>query len=370
MIEKERYQVTLPGVTPLGYVSPSSFERLAGCPLQVAYGRAHQDGGARSESPAQRLGTAAHRVVEWAAREERLREPPEPSWVADRWAAALAEQRAAAAVAGDLVRYGDPEAWADTIITEARLRRLLRRLAEWAAALGVQPLPEQELQSSDGRLRGVVDLIARASTGTYLADVKTGRIEDRASGDLKAAYVSQLHIYAYLEHEVSGTWPRDLRLEPLAGSTQVIAADAAIAQNLAEEALTALNGFNESLPMVEARPDAAVCAFCPHLARCPAVWKAANPEWERNVIRGHVLERRDHENGTTTLVVSLDAGTMPLDGRNPITVRSMSPVEHAQVVALEPGDAVALSGVVQERDRDTFMLAAWGLLTRMSHNLE
>lgn len=238
----------LPAARPLAYVTASSAAGLGGCLLRIAFRSDPEMRAAVPSSPAARLGTAAHSVLETAGR-GRLGTSGFPDAFETAWSGAVAEQWRLSQGSPFEAGWRRAEDWPGFSMTKGRTRRLAARLAPPPGAAAEEPgnrepgVLEEHLQSAcGGILRGRADVVRRYPDHV-VQDYKTGSIRD-ADGRLKSAYRTQLLLYAYLEHEESGSWPVRAEVIPLRGDPEIFEVVPAETTAAAEQALAARDRYN------------------------------------------------------------------------------------------------------------------------------
>ena len=203
------------------------------------------------------------------------------------WADAIAAEEAAAH-AHPLERHWPPaQRWPGYAMRKVRTRRLAEQLASAHGRnnRGKQEVElEQEGQAFGGMLRGRPDVVRSDERGGVIEDYKTGSLYEAGTEEVKAAYRMQLLLYAVLERNRSGLWPRSARLIPLEGEPETLEIDPAEAEALANEVVSALKAYNEHVAegtppeeLASAAPDH--CRFCAFSVRCPAFWATVDRGW-------------------------------------------------------------------------------------------
>ena len=140
---------------------------------------------------------------------------------------------------------------------------------------------ERYLTANGGRLVGKPDLFSRCE----VVDYKSGNIfEDGSRTEVKAGYVRQLRLYAYLVHSTHGYWPKRGVLVPMLGQRVEIELAPSDCESEAGEAVSLLETANSRLHAAEcasslASPSSRSCAYCPYTIICRAFWQAAKAEW-------------------------------------------------------------------------------------------
>jgi RecB family exonuclease len=328
------------------------------CKLRVAF--AQQKNGAKAgHTPATFLGQACHDALDRLVREGALLE--------DDWLAAteLAWQSAIASLTERAPELSDPERIPGYQIKRVRLRNVAGRMRELLTApeaTGADVLPEEPFEAADGRLYGRPDLILLGPTVHRIIDYKTGSIHEHDSGDVKAAYVRQLQLYAFLEHERSGSWPDSAHLLPLTGQAVEVNVTADQCESTAREALDLLAKFNAAVPGPQpASPSPGACGYCPYAPRCPEFWSACDPTWSPglNAVAGVVTKVFRTDNGLVTLTVRPSAGTIDSDE---VVLWNIAPHDHSDASLAAPGKRVGAVSLRLDESRGVFVVPPWGSL--------
>ena len=316
----------LPRLWPREYATPSSAPLLLQCWLRVAYA---SDPDFRKEvpaSPASRLGTACHHVLELAGAGA-LPAPGGPEWrgaFESAWEEAItAEQEAASS--HPLERHLPPAVrWPGYAMRKVRTRRLAEQLGSMVTDRGdarrakVAEL-EQERQGFGGKLRGRPDVIRRTEQGSVIEDYKTGSLLEVNTSELKGAYRLQLLLYAALEQERTGEIPHEARLIPLEGDPATIEVHGDEPIQAARQVIAALDGYNSEVrggvsPEALANASPEHCRFCPFAVRCPGFWSAVNPDWAAEgvlAVAGEVTASEPSRFDTFDLDGKIEAGSLP-----------------------------------------------------------
>lgn len=343
------------GSVPIEALYPTQFEWLRRCPLHVAFGQEQRRrGGKRRKSDPQRLGDVVHRVMRRVVADGSLLAPDWRAAVDEAWATEVVAEEAAAA--GAQPRPGPSSGWAQ--YEEKRLRTL--RLVERIRSLAIdgEPggfLPEQVLSGSDGRLKGVADLIVRTSARHGVIDYKTGSVVGEDREGIKGEYDRQLRMYAALERESSGSWPDFLAVYPLKGDPVEIDPDSGACEAVAADALQVLGVYNAAAPgPQEARPSPAWCPRCEYAPHCDAFW-AALPMEDIIAVQGLVLDAFFAERGAVSLVVQQDSGP-------PVEVLGILPAFHPAVALVRTGDMIRITGLESKDEEGYYRLPPRGQL--------
>lgn len=348
-----------PSRSLLQYVTPSSAELLLRCPLRLSFARAAPF--VALGSPATWIGNAAHFSLESLVKERGLwLENPADSAVRafDTEVARLIRD------ADDdvLDRFGrDPKRWPGFLLKRARLGKVAARLARRLSAVSPDEVfPEFDYEAFGGRMRGRADLVVRAASLHAIADYKTGRILNEEH-ELLSTYERQIRLYCAMEDDQTGSFPQAGWLVPFDGPMVDVEIDRGVCRTLAERAIDALDRFNEtaaqSQPAFVSKEN---CSTCPYAPICPEFWHAPNdglPDGSE-AVRGVVDQVRRVELGGVTLQVGTTNST--LEQTDSILVRNIDMIVFPGVESVAQGDMVAMVGLVQERDRETYRLQRSG----------
>jgi hypothetical protein len=221
---------------------------------------------------------------------------------------------------------------------------------------------EKEFIALDGKLRGRIDLVQ----GDEIIDYKTGALFENDTGDglplLKAAYVRQLRIYAYLVRSATGKWPRRGLLFPLAGSAVIVDIEPTQCETEAAEAVKLLERYNnlvvsgtEALGLASPSPEA--CRWCSFKTICPAFWANANERWNLTLDGEAITGRLTrpplalHGGAAWSVTLTVEAGTMP---QGEWIISPLSTDLHPSVPQLSQGERVRIIGLGQRSNGSLF----------------
>lgn len=261
---------TLPNGSLEPPISPTAYEALLACPLQLLYSR--DPTFPRRSTPFARIGIAFHRTLELLPSALAHNEVG----VSVRAALAtfrmeLESQRAAAA--GNSRESDQP--WPDGRVhhAEQALALLVHRV--WSAryySARSEPTMYAEISitSSDGLLRGVIDRVDRTDDGPVVVDYKSAESFDEAH---LARFTRQLLLYAYLWNDAHGEWPvRGIIDFVLLGreiSVPIAAAESLELIGCVGRAIESNRGLNSDRL---ATPGPA-CSRCDYRPWCAAYWR-------------------------------------------------------------------------------------------------
>jgi len=339
--------------------SPTLADTMRACFLRAGLSRASASSQFILGNPKAWLGSAYHEVLEKIVEVDRGQETLEAA-VERLWKKAIATLQQRADVHPLDRRFGSPTAWPGYHVAHASV--VLR-----AEGLSAGPPPaiapnsnqasgagqggsirEHEYTACDGKLLGRPDEIV---------DYKSGAImeydEATQSDVVKAAYIGQLRIYAYLVKEKLGWWPRVGLLLPLAGAGIEVALDPFECAREAAEAVALLDAYNRKVsagaaPEEFASPSPQGCRWCPYKLLCPAFWQTALPEWSGQLdgaaVEGVLADAPNaiHAGAARAIALDIHAGS---EVRRRAQIAPLNVAVHAGVTALAAGDRVRLVGI-------------------------
>ncbi|HAU37974.1 MAG TPA: hypothetical protein DCX07_09700 [Phycisphaerales bacterium] len=306
-------------------VSPSSAELLRLCPLRAILAGSRGTEPFVLGNPKAWLGTAYHRVMEGIASAAQRGDPA--SGARMLWDDAVRELWQDAQSHPLNHRFGPPETWPGYHLALAGAMLHCQEISpgqhlDAPGREGWHPdqiLREQYLTAMAGKLVGRPDRVARRE----VTDYKSGGIyEDRSATEVKASYIRQLRLYAYLVRQNYGYWPEKGVLVPMLGAKVEIELAPSACESEAAEAVSLLGAANAMLPSAGdaarlANPSPKSCGYCPYKIICPVFWQAAQPEWS-GPLRQACLEGRltappstVHGGAAASVEIDVDRGAAP-----------------------------------------------------------
>ena len=262
----------------ISQISPTSVDRLLRCPraFSHAQGASPQQRGQAAPAPSAVVGIAAHRTLELCLQASR------PS-LHLAWGQAC-EEGAAVGI--------DPRSRPDARRTLLRLERRLPQLLEFVDARNPSEVPrtESELVSSDGLIRGTVDLIVLGDL-PCIVDYKTGLVSE--DGVPVEHFVRQLSLYAHLVHECLGVDISEAALFSLREG--IIPVDVSLGSRrlVVEECRAAQAAYNALVPGPQpAVPSVAACSHCALVGVCEGFWGPEGRKVVLNLTSGRSIEGR------------------------------------------------------------------------------
>jgi len=368
-------------LTALKRVSPSRFQSLKDCALREVWAA----GGVPPQlpaTPAARLGSAIHRLLEEAGKG--LLWENGSSVIEKRWEVLVAEAEGAMQLSW-LERQFVPLRAA---VSDYQVRRLraIQRAREIAQCIQTVPLPsggdpakgcELWVVTPDGLAGGYIDQVEASPAGPVLRDYKSGHILEaepvQGATTVKATYEVQLKLYASIYASAVGVWPGRLELVPLHGPVREVAFTDSECQELlrqAREAITSINSLIAEHPPAKAEamlatPSPGACRYCVFRPSCGAYRNArerADAEGWPEDLWGRVRDKRVLGNGRILLTLEPSAPGLPLSA---IRGRSPDSSRHPALPDLSPGHDAAVFSLRGCGQGGTFQETAWTVIYRL-----
>jgi RecB family exonuclease len=345
-----------PDVVRLESISPTRFASMRNCALREVWA-ANRAPALLPSSPAARLGTVIHRLLEEAG-QATFRQGDSDA-IDRRWEelVELAEQ---AMQSTWLERHIVPlrTSVSDFEVRHIQARERALELAETAshgqkpqAQVANSELPhgcEIPVSTRDGRIRGRIDAIVLSGNEAVIRDYKSGAIFEASAKHapiLKEAYETQLRMYAALYAQTCGRWPARLEVVPIFGPPQPVDLDEATCTALIDRARAALDDVNRAISMSGsgrelqqqlATPGAETCSHCTYRPACSSYQAISerqppwpNDLWGRLDAITHLADGR--------LLMAIWCGEQVIRVRG-LTAGGRHPALHL----LEPDDPVAI----------------------------
>ncbi len=366
--------MTMLTVPQLTSTTPTLAETMRSCLLRTGFSRAQGSRAYVLGNPKAWLGIAYHAVLEALptlaaeGEENSVQQRAEASW---NQAIEHLEQQAALHPLNQ--RFGSALTWKGYYLVLETLRIRVRELTEninrqYDRNTGYRnenitgTSREKEFTALAGKLRGRIDLVR----GDEIIDYKTGALfESDTSGAqplLKAAYVRQLRIYAYLVHSATSKWPRRGLLFPLAGPPVIVDVEPAQCETEAVEAVKLLEHYNNSVATAGealslASPSPEACQWCPYKTICPSFWTNVNENWT-SVLDGEAVAGQlakpplaIHGGAAWSVALTVDEGTA---AQGEQIISPLSTNLHPVVPQLCQGDRVRIIGLGQRSNGSLF----------------
>jgi hypothetical protein len=329
------------------------------------------------------LGTVSHRLLEEAGRG--LLGAAPATVIGERW--------------DELLRIEESEATHDWLqrhfvplsssVADFEVRRLQAIGAATAlAAAASQTAPEVRsarertlgaevpVSTPDGEAGGRIDVVVDAPGGPVLKDYKTGAVLDPARPEpnaVKPAYATQLKLYAAIYAAMTGKWPSELQLVPVAGNPVAIPFTRDECRELLQAAVELRRATNEivaSSSSLEKRmerladPAPAECVHCAYRPYCAPYAMATHHEparrWPADA-QGVLKDRVELGNGRLLLAVETSAGEV-------IQIRGVDPRRdrHPALDGIVPGQRLGAFNLRPDGSETSFSEGAFTTFYRMS----
>lgn len=346
-------------LTGISAVSPSLSEVLRLCLLRAGLGRTKGTDQFDLGNPKAWLGTAYHEVLAAAGQQG------EAADAAAVWERVIDERHQRAQHHPLDSRFGTPERWPGYHLIRAmallRAAGVVKDAQASAGAAGSSDADssssghERWLSAAGGRIVGRPDVLR----GDAVIDYKTGDVfEDGENEPVKASYVRQLQLYAFLVKETTGSWPRRGVLLPMEGAPVEVSLDPATCKQIAQEALDRLEKYNEVISAGGeasrlASPSPSSCRWCAYQLICPAFWRAASEEWRDHggsaAVGGPAssVPVPIHGGSARALPLAVDEGT---EGSGEVDLAPLQPASHTALAGVHQGTRVRVVGLARRAD--------------------
>ena len=317
----------------IAHTSPSLAEQIRSCMLRAGLSRGEGISAFVLGNPKAWLGTAYHEVLA-SVQGVGCEDSELGQRIEELWNTSVAKLYERAREHPLDRRFGAPLTWPGYYLVSAMLRFRARELAGAARRQGRHDPEgtssgrggvffEQRLVAFGGKLVGTPDVVRNDE----ILDYKSGAVfEDEGHGQeqsVKASFIRQLRLYAYLVKEVLGRWPQRGVLIPMVGNQVEVDLEPAACEKEALEAVGMLDRYNTLIhasrdPQDFASPSPEACRWCPYKLICPAFWRDVAPNWsgklDGDAIEGNLAgpPRLIQGGGASTITMDIQAGTTNL----------------------------------------------------------
>jgi len=307
-------------------------------------------------TPAARLGTVSHRLLEEAGRGDFERADTEA--LERRWDELVASSDQSAASSW-LDRHLVPLNLAVPDYEVRKLKTLSKAtmLAARAKAIpqsggGVDAVlvgSEVPVASPDGAAAGRIDAIVPGADGPVIRDYKSGAIYEAQGGPdrmVKEEYAAQLRLYAAIYALMTSRWPSRLEVVPLQGEPVIVTFTRAECLRLLNQAIRLREDINRVIesaaPLADridrlASPAPRTCSYCGYRPQCgpymSGLQAPRGPSWPSDAV-GQLTELRTLGNGRRAL--GMATGTIVTWVRGISSVRG----RHPALELAKPGDVI------------------------------
>lgn len=332
--------------------SPSLVAALDRCGLAVSLGRHARAAGVSHapSTPRARLGSAAHRVLQWAADDapQLARADDLDAVVRQRWLKECEREQSEARHPAE-ASYGPVREWPRFATIQANLVVAVSDLVDELADLPPEHrLTEIRTATAEGDIAGRIDLLILNSSGhATVVDHKVGAITE-ADVVPGGRYHTQVLLYAAMARDM-GLKPVQTEIRPLGREPIVLHpsdADLAQAVKTAGQAIAHYNtAVQEGDELSLAQPSEDACRWCPFLVRCQAIW--SGQEVDVGNISG--------VEGTLTSPVQLQrngqyAALVLTTANHEVTITGLRTARTPIVRELEVGNRVRVAGLHRSAD--------------------
>lgn len=272
-------------------------------------------------SPEARIGSVAHKVLEYAAKGIlRTEESIQQTWNSEvQYIENIMNRseldRSLIPLEKSSKNY-DIKKYQTSIIA----KRIINYFPSETTYTGNKPKIETTVRSTDGKVIGKIDLIRSSSDGIQIIDYKTGIIarQEEKQTVIKEEYKMQMLLYAALYQSTYNVWPKLLTLISLDGNEHNIDYKPEDALRLLREASSILDKTNkiitEGKPFEElGSPSPVHCKYCIFRPACKIYWKTKSyvDGWPVDVsgklislsILGNGFIRVEIQNGNSNFIV-------------------------------------------------------------------
>lgn len=323
-------------LAPLKTISPSRFDALRGCALQVILEKSFPRG-ILPPTVYMLAGSLVHHIAERAFLESPSNtDELDLIWQNEtaKFETKLQEHEATALLVP--LRYSIPNfAGRKALFLRTwKYRPAAKNRQSGETSETSKGGAEQFLTDAKRYVAGSADLLLRTSAGWVIKDFKTGVMHDPITGQAKLEYTLQLKLYAALCEQKHGEWPVRLFLENAAGEQLDVPFTAAECSALLLEAQQLLVAINQRIGAGEveqlASPDAVRCGRCQARPLCPIYVNGLRHALQESPtdVLGVVISFTVHS-GRLQLVLELGGTRRQLLANGPVGVRL-----HAQIIKL------------------------------------
>jgi RecB family exonuclease len=327
-------------LVPLLSISPSNFESLRKCALQVVLERTLPQG-VLPPTVYMLVGSLIHRVAEQAFIEEAPATQPELEQIWQRVTEVFEAQLLSRTTTAPMVplRYSVPNF---AVRRALFLRTWKYRTAPSEPKSGslAQGGAEKALADNTKQVSGKADLLLRTASGWVIKDFKSGQVIDSETGDIKSEYATQLKLYAALCKHTYGEFPVQLLLIDATGEEIDVPFTPDESLSLLAEARQLLAAVNQGVAdgQVEqlASPEPERCGWCRSRAMCPVYIGQVrlNPE---NTVSDFIGVLISYKMFNDRLQLVLEAGNIK---RQLTSVGTMSKRLYAQLDTIAGGEVL------------------------------
>jgi CRISPR/Cas system-associated exonuclease Cas4 (RecB family) len=231
----------------------------------------------------------------------------------------------------------DPRDRPDARRTLLRLERRLSNLIEFIddCAPSQDLLTEQDLTSSDGQIRGTIDLIVLGGRPS-IVDYKTGLVTE--DGQTVDHYIRQLALYAHLVDDCLAVNVTRAALFSLREGIVTIDVSKAVRGPIVEECIAAQLAYNARVPAVQpAVPSSSACSYCAFVGVCDEFWGPRGVAGGFELTSGACIAGRVV---SAPVLAASGVGAVQVALQVDSSMTTVTDVPNEILAAVEPGDTV------------------------------
>jgi phage tail protein X len=273
-------------------ISPSKYERLKSCALQVFLENQVQGHGRKwVASKPQLIGLVFHKAFELYLSNSKL--DSESAW--QLAVSTISKEYKTEIQSGEVRR--------PKLFFEKRIDEVLGLLDALNAKRGTDSVKaEFRCSTNDGRISGVIDLFVDSET-PVIVDFKTG-----VSVELEAIAPSisrQLSLYAAIISDIRGLTPRVYVMGMKSGPREIVDIDI---DAVLGEVHDLVANFNEGNRTSKSNVSSATCTYCRQVGRCEDVWKQVDVARHFGFVAGRLESFLIARNGLAYVQILLNNG--------------------------------------------------------------
>jgi len=275
-------------------ISPSKYERLKSCALQVFFEQNVQKNGARSAvSKPQLTGLVFHKAFELYLTNTDL--DRDRAWTL---AVVSISREYGVEIHGSEVRR-------PKLFFEKRLTEVLGLLEASNAKRGTDSVKSEfRCSSNDGVISGVIDLFIDSEIPVII-DFKTGI--DAELETISPSISRQLSLYASIIRDIRGYSPRVYVVGMKSGPREIHDIDI---DSVVGEVRDLVSDFNNGSRTTTSNVSVASCTYCRQVGKCEDVWKQDGVAKQLGCLAGLLNSVLVARNGLAHVQILLDNGSL------------------------------------------------------------
>lgn len=263
-------------IMPLNRISPSSYSALKRCPFKVVLANSLENP-LLPYSPKNHLGNVIHTCLQFIS-QNKISSTVEFDNEWDKLVKREEEKLVKAGFHFYIPLKENVEGYTiKKLQTKALIKKkLTQKSYQTLKNSDTEILTEKWLESVDGNIGGMVDLIYKSENCIKISDFKTGKIFEE-EGEIKRDYQDQLKLYAYLYKEEYKVYPDKLSIIDLEKQEYFIDFTPQECEHLARNSKTFLFELKQLIKEENftklAKPEIENCSNCLYRPACKFYWK-------------------------------------------------------------------------------------------------